>query len=255
MGQYKPKPKRTNYLANKNLLGLIHETKMTYCEFTKPEYKDYDCIVRNFDEITVPFLNDTLDQIKKKDPSNTKTIHDLVIRVMTMNHLPPLPFDAKLKAGKNAKAGKDRTPFPPFQHVLYHGQNGYEVVGWSHWKNGQFAPDKGRITKGLAEAYMLLVERIGRDGRFRNYTFIEDMKADAIVQLCEQGLNFDESKITQSGQLNPFAYWTTIVWNAFRRRLNSEKKIRDLRDDLLEASGQAPSSTRQMENEKKEIIK
>jgi hypothetical protein len=71
-------------------------------------------------------------------------------------------------------------------------------------------------------------------------TYIDEMKGQAILQLSQVGLQFDESKSE-----NPFAYFTSVVNNSFTRILNLEKKNQNIRDDLLEDSGYTPSSTRQ----------
>jgi hypothetical protein len=66
------------------------------------------------------------------------------------------------------------------------------------------------------------------------------MRGQAILQLSQIGLQFDESKSE-----NPFAYYTAAVTNSFTRILNLEKKMQNIRDDLLEDAGLTPSSTRQ----------
>jgi hypothetical protein len=70
------------------------------------------------------------------------------------------------------------------------------------------------------------------------------MKGQAILQLSQIGLQFDESKSE-----NPFAYYTAAVTNSFTRILNIEKKNQNIRDDMLEEAGLTPSSTRQYQHE------
>jgi len=53
-------------------------------------------------------------------------------------------------------------------------------------------------------------------------------------------LQFDESK-----SQNPFAYYTAAITNSFTRILNIEKKMQNIRDDILEINGLNPSWTRQ----------
>ena len=66
------------------------------------------------------------------------------------------------------------------------------------------------------------------------------MRAQAVLQLSQIGLQFDESK-----SQNPFAYYTAAVTNSFTRVLNIEKKNQSIRDDILEMNGLMPSWTRQ----------
>jgi hypothetical protein len=70
------------------------------------------------------------------------------------------------------------------------------------------------------------------------------MQGQALMQLSQIGLQFDESKSE-----NPFAYYTAAITNSFTRILNVEKKNQALRDDLLQESGMMPSHTRQIEHE------
>lgn len=75
-------------------------------------------------------------------------------------------------------------------------------------------------------------------------SYNDEMRGGAILQLAQVALQFDESKSD-----NPFAFYTQIIKNSFRRTLNLEKRNQEIRDDLLTASGSAPSYTRQLENE------
>jgi hypothetical protein len=65
------------------------------------------------------------------------------------------------------------------------------------------------------------------------------MRGQAILQLSQIGLQFNEAKSE-----NPFAYYTAAVNNSFTRILNLEKRNQNIRDDLLEENGLNPSSTR-----------
>ena len=71
------------------------------------------------------------------------------------------------------------------------------------------------------------------------------MQSQALMQLSQIGLQFDESKSE-----NPFAYYTAAITNSFTRILNIEKKNQAIRDDLLEMHNMNPSFTRQNENER-----
>jgi hypothetical protein len=97
--------------------------------------------------------------------------------------------------------------------------------------------------------YIKLADRYAQRSNWRGYTYIEEMKGQAILQLSQIGLQFDESKSE-----NPFAYYTAAVTNSFTRILNLEKKSQNIRDDLLEEAGLTPSLTRQNSQEYAEEI-
>jgi hypothetical protein len=71
------------------------------------------------------------------------------------------------------------------------------------------------------------------------------MKSQALLQLSQVGLQFDESR---SETPNPFAYYTQTITNSFMRILNIEKKNQTIRDDILIMHGATPSWTRQTED-------
>ena len=75
-------------------------------------------------------------------------------------------------------------------------------------------------------------------------TYNDEMQGQALLQLSQIGLQFDESRSE-----NPFAYYTSAVQNSFTRILNTEKRNQNIRDDLLIMHGSTPSYTRQTEHE------
>ena len=171
---------------------------------------------------------------------------DLVFRVMMFDHI---PMDSERK--KNPKQTADhhsKVNFPPFQHYRLNKKEKLMCVGKSHWvggmDNGYFSIDHGKMTNQLALMYMKLCERYGTRANWRGYTYNDEMQSQALMQLSQIGLQFDESKSD-----NPFAYYTAAITNSFTRILNIEKKNQSIRDDLLEFNGMMPSFTRQNENE------
>ena len=90
----------------------------------------------------------------------------------------------------------------------------------------------------------LMVNRYSQRANWRGYTYLDEMKGQALLQLSHMGLQFNEAKSD-----NPFSYYTASVSNSFTRVLNTEKENQDLRDDLLVQAGQSPSFTRQLKIE------
>lgn len=76
-------------------------------------------------------------------------------------------------------------------------------------------------------------------------TYIDEMKCQALLQLSQVALQFDESR---SETPNPFAYYTQTITNSFMRILNTEKRNQTIRDDILIMNGANPSYTRQTED-------
>lgn len=258
---------KIKYLTNKDLLEEIHFSKKTYCEYVDPKYSDYDFIVYDLKKVTKKRIeearkkrvDDYISKKKKemvasgiKNPVIEYSLVDvpadcIVIRLMTFDHVPL--NDDKIHKAKTEADRHLKCNFPPFQHYVLR-EGGFLCVGKSHWiggmDNGHFSAVHGRMTNRLAMMFMKLVERYGHRGNWRGYTYLDEMKNQALLQLSQIGLQFDESR---SETPNPFAYYTAAITNSFTRILNLEKKNQNIRDDLLTMHGAAPSYTRQTEQD------
>ena len=235
----------TKYLTNPNLANEIHKCKMTYCWYKEPEYEDYDCIVSSVDQLT--------EEILANDP---------IVRVMTYDHIPLDEQWPATKPKKKASDGYVKVNFPPFIHIKYTQGQGRIVLKSHHIDKETFSPDHGRMTDRLGRMYHLQIEKIAQKRNWRNYSFLDEMKSEALLVLMRVGLQFNEYRsqyvkdgVYVNGQLNPFAWSTSVIYNAFKAELKSEKKIRDFRDDILESKGQLPSITRQIEREVEAITR
>ena len=267
--------RRVNYLNNRDILKEIHKSKKTYCSYKNIETdSDFDIIVADIKKINKTRIKEAR-QLKitkwKKETGeelDPKTIADtdLVFRVMTWDHIPKVPkkptkaqlkkrakieemFDDLDEAREQEDYGIDdkvhaKVNFPPFQHFKVDEDGNPYKVGQSHWKGdfetGKFSKDHGTMTNKLAHMFIKLCERYATRSNWRGYTYNEEMRGQALLQLSQIGLQFDESKSD-----NPFAYYTAAITNSFTRVLNIEKKNQSIRDDILEMNGLNPSWTRQ----------
>ena len=208
----------------------------------------------------------------KVNPEDIQTT-DLVFRVMTWDHVPVAPKQprktVKKKTAKDISEFEEVDPdeifadledtttkgevddmvhvkvnFPPFQHYKITDTNSLVCVGKSHWQGdletGSFGKDHGQITNKLARMYIMLCEKYAMKFNWRGYTYNDEMRNSAILQLTYVGLRFNEAK-----SANPFAYYTAAITNSFCRVLNTEKRNQNIRDDILEMNGLNPSWTRQ----------
>ena len=200
-------------------------------------------------------------------------VTDLVFRVMTWDHVPVAPKQprktVKKKTAKDIFEFEDEDPdeifadledpstakevddmvhvkvnFPPFQHFKLDETNTFRCVGKSHWQGdletGSFSKDHGQVTNKLARMYIMMCEKYAMKYNWRGYTYNDEMRNSAILQLTYVGLRFNEAK-----SANPFAYYTAAITNSFCRVLNSEKRNQNIRDDILEMNGLNPSWSRQ----------
>lgn len=268
-------PKKTNYLNNKDILKEIHQSKLTFCYLEDEEYHLFDVIVSSEEEIfdyiaeakknrasrlqNESYNNAMLgynsknyrNKPKQKDFAvdlNTIDTEKLIFRVMTYDHIPEEP--GRKKTPKTVADTKSKVNFPPFKQFVISNLEKKEVreVTRSHWKgslsNGKFCTTHGRITNVLGTMFLKLVERYSHRANWRGYTYVDEMRGQALVQLSQVGLQFNESKSD-----NPFAYYTAAVNNSFTRVLNLEKRNQNIRDDILIDQGHLPSYSRQTAHE------
>ena len=76
-----------------------------------------------------------------------------------------------------------------------------------------------RIPNYIGECFMKIAEGLSHKPNFINYTYRDEMIADGIENCLMYFANFDETK-----SKNPFAYFTQIIYYAFLRRIQKEKK-------------------------------
>ena len=272
-------PAKTNYLNNRDILKQIHLSKNTYCSFRDPVLDhQYDIILPTVNKINQRTIAEArrnrADRIKRetgveidqKKIPNT----DLVFRITCWEHIPMAPKKVPKSQQKKKKIedifdldvlDEDdplaelleqpvldekhvRLNFPPFYHYRIDENKQPYIVGKSHWRgdleHGEFSKDHGQMPRTLATMFIKLCERYATRSNWRGYTYNEEMRGQALLQLSQIGLQFDESK-----SQNPFAYYTAAITNSFTRILNLEKKNQNIRDDMLEQAGLNPSWTRQ----------
>jgi len=239
-------------------------------QITRPE------VVQAAREARAARLNADPTTLEKVDAESIP-LTDLVFRVMTWDHVPIAPKQPRKTVKK--KSAKEifefeeeqeldifseledaappaeiddmvhvRVNFPPFQHYRYTEHGTLQCIGKSHWagtlEHGEFSKDHGQITKKLAKMYLMLCEKYALRFNWRGYTYVDEMKASAVLQLTYVGLRFNEAK-----SANPFAYYTAAINNSFCRVLNTEKRNQNIRDDILEINGLNPSWSRQFSGE------
>lgn len=83
-------------------------------------------------------------------------------------------------------------------------------------EKGELPP---RIPDYIGKCFMKIAEKFSNHKSFIGYPYKDEMIADAIENCIMYAYDFDPNRGT-----NPFAYFTTVVWHAFVRRINKENK-------------------------------
>jgi len=71
----------------------------------------------------------------------------------------------------------------------------------------------------IGKCFILIAENLARKPSYAGYSYIDEMKDDAIENCVVAANNFDPAKSS-----NPFAYFTQITTWAFWRRIEKEKR-------------------------------
>ena len=95
------------------------------------------------------------------------------------------------------------------------------------------AKERGRkpipVTKYIGECFLKIANHLSFRPNFINYTFRDDMISDGIENCLQYLRNFNPKKSS-----NPFAYFTQIIYYAFIRRIQKEKKQTIIKHKLIQ---------------------
>jgi hypothetical protein len=120
----------------------------------------------------------------------------------------------------------------------------------TEWKKQvKIAEDSGEgkppVTEYIGECFLLIAERLSMRANFINYQFREEMVGDAIENCLMYASNFDPAK-----SKNPFSYFTQIIYYAFLRRIQKEKKQNYIKYRIIESADHMGDIARILDPEK-----
>ena len=84
------------------------------------------------------------------------------------------------------------------------------------------------VTDYIGTCFLKIANHLSYRPNFINYTFRDDMISDGIENCLQYLDNFDPDKSN-----NPFAYFTQIIYYAFIRRIQKEKKQTTIKHKIL----------------------
>ena len=89
-----------------------------------------------------------------------------------------------------------------------------------------------RISNYIGECFLKIATHLSYKPNFVNYMFREDKICDGIENCVQYIENFNPEK-----SKNPFAYFTQIIYYAFLRRIQKEKRQLEIKNKILDKSG------------------
>ena len=102
---------------------------------------------------------------------------------------------------------------------------------------------KPRVTNYIGECFLKIANHLSYRPNFINYTYRDDMINDGIENCLQYLENFNPRK-----SKNPFAYFTQIIYYAFVRRIQKEKKQSQIKNKLIHESGIATLAQHHMDD-------
>tara|TARA_Y100001958_G_scaffold143534_1_gene120606 strand:+ start:239 stop:709 length:471 start_codon:yes stop_codon:yes gene_type:complete len=105
-----------------------------------------------------------------------------------------------------------------------------------HRDKCRVAEEKGKkkpdVSNYIGECFLKIANHLSYRPNFINYTFRDDMISDGIENCLQYMDNFNPDKST-----NPFAYFTQIIYYAFIRRIQKEKKQMEVKKKMIQNAG------------------
>ena len=85
------------------------------------------------------------------------------------------------------------------------------------------------VTNYIGECFLKIANHLSYRPNFINYTYRDEMISDGIENCLQYCSNFNPEKSN-----NPFAYFTQIIYYAFIRRIQKEKKQQHVKHKIIE---------------------
>ena len=95
-------------------------------------------------------------------------------------------------------------------------------------KEGKVQPP---VTNYIGDWFLKIATHLSYRPNFINYTYRDEMISDGIENCLQYVANFNAEK-----SKNPFAYFTQIIYYAFIRRIQKEKKQTHVKNKMIEKS-------------------
>ena len=89
--------------------------------------------------------------------------------------------------------------------------------------------ERPQVTNYIGECFLKIANGLSYRPNFINYTYRSEMVSDGIENCLQYIHNFDPDK-----SKNPFAYFTQIIYYAFLRRIQKEKKQTHIKNKIIE---------------------
>ena len=117
---------------------------------------------------------------------------------------------------------------------IHYVDNAKFLEAMKEWKDQckdaeETGDEKPRISNYIGECFLKIANGLSYRPNFINYTYRQEMISDGIENCLQYVKNFNPEK-----SKNPFAYFTQIIYYAFLRRIQKEKKQSHVKNKMIE---------------------
>ena len=127
------------------------------------------------------------------------------------------------------------------KNVHYVNNSEFSLAIVEYVKSVNIAKERGEelpiVPDYIAMCFLKIAEKLSHKSNFIRYTYREEMVMDAVENCLKAVENYNINATTRTGKPNAFAYFTQIIWYAFLRRIQKEKKQQEIKQKYMSQSG------------------
>jgi hypothetical protein len=98
--------------------------------------------------------------------------------------------------------------------------------------------ERPKLPESVGEAICDMAEAMGKRHNFHGYSYLDEMKSDAILHCVKYIHNFNPKKLSQKkGKVSAFGYINMIIWRSFTHRIDEEKREQYLKYKSFQLMG------------------
>ena len=117
---------------------------------------------------------------------------------------------------------------------VHYVDNAEFLIAMKDWKKNCISAEETGdlqppVTNYIGECFLKIANHLSYRPNFINYTYRDEMISDGIENCLQYASNFNPDK-----SKNPFAYFTQIIYYAFLRRIQAEKKQVHIKNKSIE---------------------
>jgi hypothetical protein len=100
--------------------------------------------------------------------------------------------------------------------------------------------ERPKLPEAVGEAIYDMSEAMGKRHNFHAYSYLDEMKSDAILHCVKYIHNFNPKKKSEKkGKVSAFGYINMIIWRSFTHRIDAEKREQYLKYKSFQLLGGA----------------